>query len=166
MCTYLGLRGGGGLEAGPVQCYVSWKPSLKPSSSRSSRTFGGRSSPSERRHLSHPARPPRVPAAFEWSEMSGAKKLGTVSRCGGKRGRGSGETGLRFKLSSESRKVCVRGAFNGRDSKPGHWCGMSDLKHKIRTAHSSLLLPPLLWHLRSNGDTKKLTFSLVLILDY
>lgn len=103
-----------------AQCYVSWEPSLKPFWSQSSRTFGGGSSPSERRHLSHPrARPPRVPAAFESREMSGAKKLCTVSRCGGK-GRGSGETGLRPKLSSESRKVCVRGAFNGRDSKSCH----------------------------------------------
>lgn len=65
------------------------------------------------------ARPPRVPAACQSRDMSGPKKLGTVSRCGGK-GRGSRETGLRFKLSSEPRKVCVRGAFNGRDSKPGH----------------------------------------------
>lgn len=108
--TYVGLCGGGGLEAGPGQCYVSWKCSLKPSSTRSCRSFGGRSSPSERRHLSHPARPPRVPAAFESWEMSGAKKLCTVSRCGGK-GRGCGETGLRFNLSSQSPKVCVRGVF-------------------------------------------------------
>lgn len=88
----------------------------------------------------HPARPPCVPAAFESGEMSAAKKPCTVSRCGGT-GRGSGETGLRFKLSSESRKVCVRGAFNGRDSKPAHWCGISDLK-LIQTAHSSLVLSP------------------------
>ncbi|TNM99305.1 hypothetical protein fugu_012338 [Takifugu bimaculatus] len=61
-----------------TQCYVSWEPSLKPCWSQSSRTFGGGSSPSERRHLSHPtARPPRVPAAFESREMSGAKKLCT-----------------------------------------------------------------------------------------
>lgn len=42
--------------------------------------------------------------------MSGAKKLCTVSRWGGKGG-GCGETGLRFNLSSQSRKVCVRGVF-------------------------------------------------------
>lgn len=35
-----------------AQCYVSWKPTLNPSPSQPSRTFGGRSSPSERRHLS------------------------------------------------------------------------------------------------------------------
>lgn len=90
--------------------------------------------------------------------------------------RDSGETGMRFKLSSDSRKVCVRGAFSGRYS-----CKIKDLglkknnnkKNKIRTAHPAFVFMSDFYGPKKKKQKKtqkcglkKLRFSFVVILDF
>lgn len=82
-----GESGGGGQEAGPADCYVSWKYRLKASSSPSSYPsqkifFPSRLSPSSLRggRDSTELRLPSHPGLSVFGEMSGLKKPRTVSR--------------------------------------------------------------------------------------